>query len=258
MVLWGSVVSLLKDLFLVKDVRHGTTHLIFTWEDPRKDGCKSPIVEGVTLDYDMVAVHRWPDGEARPKPCVGQARENRSLYTVFKNSKERKAAGYQPVAGTPFLFGSWKDYAQLHLIPPDPEQTSQDEWYDYWTNSTRTRAFGASTAQEPLVPPSGSRDEIAAWVAKTHFFVDSGIREVWYLPREAPPDEIRLLEVSDRLAGPETKTEAIDFGLEVEGTHFRLLVADITSEQRDEIRQDPSRLPSGWSLDGSKIWRRGA
>ena len=81
---------------------------------------------------------------------------------------------------------------------------------------------------------------------------------MWYLPREAPPGEIRLLELNERLAGAESRAEAIDFGLDVEGAQFLLFVADITSEQLDQIKKDPSRLPSGWSLDESKIWRRGA
>jgi len=94
-------------------------------------------------------------------------------------------------------------------------------------------------------------------VAKKHLLVDSGIREVWYLPRAAAADEIRLLELNDRFAGNGGKTEAIDFGLDVEGAQFRLFVADITSEQFDRIKEDPSRLPAGWSLDDSRTWRRG-
>ena len=66
------------------------------------------------------------------------------------------------------------------------------------------------------------------------------------------------MEVNDRFAGTESKTEAIDFGLDVEGMRFNLFVADITSEQLDEIKRDPSRLPPGWSLDEKRIWSRGA
>ena len=34
--------------------------------------------------------------------------------------------------------------------------------------------------------------------------------------------------------------------------------AAITSEQLNQIKLDPSRLPPGWSLDENRIWRRGA
>ena len=99
---------------------------------------------------------------------------------------------------------------------------------------------------------------MAAWIAKKHFLADSGIREVWYLPLGAPADEIRFLELNDVSPSVETKPDAIDFGLDIEGVRFRLVVADITSEQLEQIKQDPSHLPSGWSLDGKRSWRRGA
>jgi hypothetical protein len=81
---------------------------------------------------------------------------------------------------------------------------------------------------------------------------------VWYLPNGAPPEEIRLLELNDQLASGENKAEPIDFGLDIEGANFRLFVADITSEQLDHIKQDPTALPHGWSLNEKMVWRRGA
>ena len=74
--------------------------------------------------------------------------------------------------------------------------------------------------------------------------------------RGAPADEIRFVEVNDRLAGAESKAEAIDFGLDIEGARFRLFVADVTTDQLERVKQDPSRLPRGWSLTGNQVWRR--
>ncbi|HEV3167861.1 MAG TPA: hypothetical protein VGZ22_27920, partial [Isosphaeraceae bacterium] len=85
---------------------------------------------------------------------------------------------------------------------------------------------------------------------------DNGVREVWYLPQGAPADEIRFLEVSDRLAGNGSKVEPIEFGLDIEGAAFHLFVADITSERLEQIKKDPSLLPPGWSLDGKVTWGR--
>jgi hypothetical protein len=133
-----------------------------------------------------------------------------------------------------------------------------EDWYrelDRYDEASRLRRQGV---QAPAPPADKSRDEVAAWVARRHLIADSGIREVWYLPRESPPEEIRLLELNDRLAGAEPQADAIDFGLNIEGARFRLFVADINTEQLDQIKKDPSRLPPGWSLDGSRIWRRGA
>jgi hypothetical protein len=241
-------------VFLVEDTRSGMTNLVFTWEDPRKAGYKGNVFEGVTLDYDMDAVHSWPDGHDRPEACVGRSPDNPNHYKVFKYRSERQSAGYQPVTGSAAVFGSWKDYLKLRHA----EDLADEDWFqelDRYDEASRLRRQRAQSLAQPI---GKSRDEVAAWVARKHLIADVGIREVWYLPREAPPEEIRLLELNDRFAGTASTAEAIDFGLDVEGARFRLFVADVTSEQLDQIKKDPSRLPSGWSLDQSKIWRRGA
>jgi hypothetical protein len=247
-----------KAMFLVEDKRHGTTYLVFTWEDPRKGGYKGNVIENVTLDYEMERVHRWPHGSDAPKPCVGRALDNPNHYKVFRNSDERKTAGYEPIDGTAIVFGSWQEYVGLHLVPPDPEQTDDGLWYDYLDKLDEDLRRRRQRVQLPEPPQPGNRDDVAAWVAKNHLITDSAVREVWYLPRGAPPDEIRLLELNDRLVGNESPAEAIDFGLDIEGVPFRLSVADITTEQLERIKKGSSHLPPGWSLDENRIWRRGA
>lgn len=245
-------------MFLVEDKRHGLTYLVFTWEDPRKSGYKGTVTEGVNLDYDMETVHSWPDGEEAPEPTVGRDPKRPKDYKVFKYERDREKEGYLPITGEAVVFGSWKEYTKLHLVPPDPALTDDQQWYDYLDKLDEDSRRRRLKSQPPDKPAGTSRDEVADWVAKTHLLADASIREIWYLPSGAPTDEIRLLELSDRLAGPEGRAEAIDFGLDVEGAPFRLFVADITSEQLDQIRCDPSYLPAGWSLGGGKVWRRGA
>ncbi len=236
-------------MFLVED--KPMTNLVFIGEDPRKAGYTGEV-ESVTLDYDIAAVHRWPDGAAAPEACVGRDPGSPNHYKVFKYSSERQSAGYQPVEGTPVVFASLLDY--LKLLHPD--LINDEAWYEYldWLDEKSRRR--RQRAPVPDAPADKSRDQVAAWVAKKHFLVDTSIREIWYLPRAAPPEEIRLLEVNDRLAGDESKVEAIDFGLDIEGAKFSLFVADVTSEQLDEIRHDRLRLPQGWSLDESTNWGR--
>ncbi len=243
-------------MFLVEDNRHGATYLVFTWEDPRKAGYSGPVTEGVTLDYDWEAVHAWPEGHARPEASVGREPGNPTHYKVFKYGRELEAAGYEPVTGTAVQFGSWRDYANLHLLPPNPEQTDDVSWYDYLDRVDE--ASRGRRGKTPAAPASNRRDDVAAWVANKHLIVDSSLREVWYLPRGAPPEEIRLLEVTNRWAGAEAQAEAIDFGLDVEGANYRLLVADVTSDQLGRITNDAALLPPGWSLGGDTVWRRGA
>jgi hypothetical protein len=136
------------------------------------------------------------------------------------------------------------------------EQLDEEDWFDFLDQLDEVSRRRRAREPESDGPAGSSRDEVAAWLAKQHFIVDSGIREVWYLPRGAPPDEIRLLELNDRLAGPEGPVQAIDFGLNIEGVPFHMLVADVTTEDLDQVKQDPSRLPPGWSLEGNQIWRR--
>ena len=117
-------------MFLVEDRRHGTTYLVFTSEDPRKDGYKGQVIDGVSLDYDLSAVHSWPKGQARPEACVGRDADNPKHYKVFKYSSERQSAEYQPVAGTPLVFVSWPEYVKLNPYPEDLEKLDEENWYE--------------------------------------------------------------------------------------------------------------------------------
>ena len=136
------------------------------------------------------------------------------------------------------------------------EQLDDEDWYDFLDELDEVSRRRSQREPEPPQPDGASSDEVAAWVARKHFIADSGIREVWYLPTGSPPSEIRLLDVCDRLAGPDGKVEAIEFGLNVHGAAFRLLVADVTRDQLEELKRDPSLLPPGWSLEANQIWRR--
>jgi hypothetical protein len=245
-------------MFLVEDRRPGATFLVFMWKDPREDGYKGDVAEDVHLDYDMPAVHSWPDGEDSPEACVGRSVEDPKQYTVFKYCRDLGPAGFERVSGMPLVFVSWADYLGLRRHPPDAEQIDDEQWFDYLDEVDEVARRRRDLP--PDSPAGKGRDDVAAWLARKHLIADNAIREVWYLPEGAPADEIRLLELNDRLAGPEFESnpEAIDFGLDVEGARFRLSVADVTSEQLERIRENPSRLPPGWSLEEKRVWRRGA
>ena len=74
-----------------------------------------------------------------------------------------------------------------------------------------------------------NRDEAARWYANRHLKTDPGIREVYYLPRGSPEREIRLLEVNDLMADrQEDPLEAIDFGVDIDGTNAHTLFAGAT------------------------------
>jgi hypothetical protein len=136
------------------------------------------------------------------------------------------------------------------------EQLDDEDWYDFLDELDEVSRRRSQREPESPQPDGTSRNEVAAWVARKHFIADSGIREVWYLPTGSAPNEIRFLDVCDRLAGPDGNVGAIEFGLEVHGAPFRLLVADVNRDQIEQLKRDPSLLPPGWSLEANQIWRR--
>jgi hypothetical protein len=180
-------------MFLVQDKIGEVTYLVFTWEDPRRAGYTGEVVEGVSLEYDMQAVHRWPNGEPRPDVCVGRSADDPKHFKVFKYRSDVRAAGYDAVPGDPVVFGSWSDYLNLRAEPPNAE-TPDEWWYDYLDKLDETARKRRKRKPEDEEPPSAARDDVAKWVAKKHFIADSGIREVWYLPREAPPTRFACLK----------------------------------------------------------------
>jgi hypothetical protein len=138
------------------------------------------------------------------------------------------------------------------------EKFSDAEWFEFLDELDKVSRRRQQHAHDSTEPSGSDKDDIAAWIAKRHLLADNSIREVWYLPANSPADEIRLLELNGRLAGSGWGVEPIDFALDVKGAHFKLLVADITSEELEPIKNGrSSQLPAGWSLVDPKVWRRG-
>jgi len=151
---------------------------------------------------------------------------------------------------------TWKDYLDLQQGIPDPERADNQEWFDFLDRVDEIARLRRKYDHEEEAPVPATRDAIARWVAKRHFTVDNSVREIWYLPTGSPSDEIRLLELNDRLDSPRSDIMTTEFGLDLDGAQFRLAVADVSTEQLDRIRQHQTCLPAGWSLEGNKIWSR--
>jgi hypothetical protein len=140
------------------------------------------------------------------------------------------------------------------------EQLDEGDWYQFLDELDVIARRRRQRQVEPERPNGHDRDALAAWLARRHLLVDRAIREVWYLPKNSPSQEIRFLEVNDQLTGPDPaadQVEAIDFGLDIEGAQLCLYVADITSEQLEQIKRGELHLPKSWTVEGNMIWRRG-
>src|SRR5713226_3047861 len=118
----------MNDMYRVEDKRYGATYQVFMWNDPRKDGYTGNVEDGVSLVYDMEAVHRWAHGTARPEAVLGRDPKNPKYYKVFKYSRELEAAGFQPVAGKTFPFGSWSIYLKLNPDRKELEKLDEEFW----------------------------------------------------------------------------------------------------------------------------------
>lgn len=96
------------------------------------------------------------------------------------------------------------------------------------------------------------RDSLARRYAKRHMEIDSGVKQIYYLPTGAPPREIRFLEVNEMISET-TPLEPIDFGVDVGSDNAHsLYVLDVTPSQWEAIRSGEIRLPAGWTLEGSQ------
>ena len=244
-------------MFLIPTTRFGKTWLVFTHEDPRKAGFKGTVEDGVTLEYDIASPSSQPNGQHAPEvSVVGRAAQNSKHYRVFKNRAALDESTFAPVPGSPTTFLSWHDYVRLQLDPPDFEQLDEEDWFNYLDKVDDESRRLRTRSPWPETPASTNRDDVAAWIAKRHFLTDTSIQEVWYLPQGSPNDEIRLLEVSDRVLSDVAPVEAVDFGIDVLGARFRLSIADVTRTQLDSIKSQATRLPIGWSTEQNRVMRR--
>lgn len=247
-------------MYLVKDRRFGINNYVFTHTDPRADGYKGEVIEDVTLDYDMNMIHRWPDGQPPPNPQLGRDPNDLKHYRVFKSPEDLNAAGYEVIhLNTPFTDYSWSDYRKHYYPAPEDyaKAMTQDEWFDFLEEADSAAKIRKQMSQPDKPSQGTNRDQVAKWVAKRHMGADGGIRQVWWLRTGSPGDEIRFLEVSERFTGEAAKIEPIDFGLDVDGANYRLLVADVSGEQLEKIKADPAKaLPKGWRIDDALVWGR--
>jgi hypothetical protein len=139
------------------------------------------------------------------------------------------------------------------------EAYDEEDWFEFLDQMDAVYRHRRERESEPDPPVEAGREPLVDWIARGHLIADRSIREIWFLPKGAPPDEIRLIEVNDRLTGPDPGQGPIgtmSFGLGLEGNPFRLSVADVTSEELERIKAGLLTLPPGWALDDHKIYHR--
>lgn len=97
---------------------------------------------------------------------------------------------------------------------------------------------------------SQSRDAAADSLAQAHYAVDPGVQLIIRLVAEAdremdPKEPIKLLEVNENAVGG--GIQPLFFGPHpASGMLFSSVIVDVTPEEYDEIRKQPSLLPNNW------------
>ena len=93
------------------------------------------------------------------------------------------------------------------------------------------------------------RERLARWYAGRHMAIDDAVERILYLPTNAPPREIRFLEIN-RMIAETTPLEPIDFGADAGAPDAHtLLVLDVTPTQWEAISRGEISLPDGWTYD---------
>ncbi len=105
-------------------------------------------------------------------------------------------------------------------------------------------------------PPSRDRDIVARWVAVHHFAASPDLSDIYYLPENCAPSEIRLLEVNHLVTRAQDGIEALDVGFDVVGLDYKLLVADLSPAEHERLRLQGLDLPDGCTLRGAAHWKR--
>lgn len=100
------------------------------------------------------------------------------------------------------------------------------------------------------------RAAFAIWLALQHLHFDSRLTQIVYFPKDAPDDEVRLLEVNKGLyPDPGQPIFAVRTTPITNDLPFHVWVADVTPDEWSQIQTDPGLLPDGWKWEGNVITR---
>jgi len=97
-----------------------------------------------------------------------------------------------------------------------------------------------------------SKESVLAELAQAHYSIDPGIRRIIRLlgrpeQEKDPKESIKLLEVNDNAVSE--GIHPLFFGADpASGILFSSVIVDVTPEEFENIRNDPSLLPNGWRL----------
>lgn len=101
-------------MYLVKLPEGQGVRWLFTYDDPRLEGCPFEVDEGVRFDDGDDDISFWTQGRATTTTAFGRAMDDPNHYRQFRSIDELREAGYERLLGAPQASASWKSFHSVN------------------------------------------------------------------------------------------------------------------------------------------------
>jgi hypothetical protein len=148
---------------------------------------------------------------------------------------------------------------ELHLPTPSEiaqiaESYDDEDWFEFLDQMDEVYRRRRQRDIKPDLPAGTDRRAVVDWIARKHLLIDRTIREILFLPTDSPQDEIHLIEVNDRLDGPDDMTlRPLEYVVDTVENPFRVMVADVNRDELEAIKLGRMKLPIGWKWEENEM-----
>lgn len=100
-------------MYLVKLPEGQAVRWLFTYDDPRLEGCPFEVEENVQFDgADDSSI--WKRGSAAESTAFGRAPNEPSHYRQFRSLDDLRQAGFERLLGAPQYAASWRSFNSVN------------------------------------------------------------------------------------------------------------------------------------------------
>jgi len=101
-------------MYLVKFPEGQAVRWLFTYDDPRLEGCPFEVEEGVEFDDGADAINYMKQGPSSAASAFGRAPNDPHRYRQFRSLDDLREAGYERLLGAPQSSASWRSFNSLN------------------------------------------------------------------------------------------------------------------------------------------------
>jgi hypothetical protein len=102
------------DMYLVKLPEGQGVRWLFTYDDPRLEGCPFEVEENVQFDDGAEEINVIRQGPSATATAFGRANDDPSHYRQFRSLDDLREAGYERLLGAPQSSASWRAFHSLN------------------------------------------------------------------------------------------------------------------------------------------------